>query len=226
MRIGGEDDEKIRGGRLNILIVVLITHPWGHAASPAQPSPAEMLTNHSHTVKSSNDTNIRPGEHSSHPATLMYLLHVMSGLTCVVLHHVLVVSVGRLAEVHAHVGVAARPPRQQTEARARVHHLRTEYRITRRALSNTRWSLVTTVHWAERKLLRPGWAGLGWAWPGCGVTHHIQPQPSPGRPRHSRGWERDQSPEQITAEPQICEAAAGGGCGGCGRRDASLITAV
>ena len=50
----------------------------------------------------------------------------MSGLTCVVLHHVLVVSVGRLAELHAHVGVAARPPRQQTEARARVHHLRTE----------------------------------------------------------------------------------------------------
>ena len=94
----------------------------------------------------------------------------MSGLTCVVLHHVLVVSVGRLAEVHAHVGVAARPPRQQTEARARVHHLRTEYRITRRALSNTRWSLVTTVYLAERKLLRPGWAGLGWAGPGLAVV--------------------------------------------------------
>ena len=161
------------------------------------------------------------------PATqplLCYLLHVTSGLTCVVLHHVLVVSVGRLAEVHAHVGVAARPPRQQTEARARVHHLRTEYRIPRRALSNTRWSLVTTVHWAERKLLRPGWAWLGWAWLRCNPSYPAPAQPR--RPRHSRGWERDQSPEQITAEPQICEAAARGGCGGCGRRDASLITAV
>ena len=57
---------------------------------------------------------------------MRFVLFLTLTLTCVVLHHVLVVSVGglgHLGQVHPHVhGGVAPGPREETEASAWLHH--------------------------------------------------------------------------------------------------------
>ena len=86
-------------------------------------------------------------EKHSNGLQVRFILLLVLNLTCVVLHHVLVVSVGGLGDlgqVHPHVhGRMAPGPSEQTEPSARLHHVReSQLNIFKVPM------LVVTGHWS------------------------------------------------------------------------------